>query len=576
MASAEIGALRVALSADTAAFEQGMGRAAGATNKAAGQIESRFAAMNSKLSGLTSGLAKGLAAGFLGGLAGGAVMQMLDQIPTAVRSIVASGAGLVDTANKVGLTTTALQELHLAANQGGASLEDMDKALGVFAKNLGQASQGQGELLKILQANNVALRDQSGQMRPASDLVRDYAELIRRAGSEQERARITTVAFGRSGADLANVFRDGASGIEQAAGAARRLGAVIDDATLQRVAELDDKWEAFATTMETTVKSAVLNSVTWLDDLVDRIQQVGGAMDQFRKEQAGEALSPGAMIGAAAGDPKAGAKAAILSGMNNRGSFRWNGAEDFLGAEKPTTLPPGGGGKGDQSSDAERERERMQLRLEQLQASLLTEREAELENYATRMTDLQGFYDQGLVTKQEYGEMGLAIERDHAEQLKQLDQQVADEAVRNAERRMDAMNIMADSVSSVLGSLFGESKAAAYAQTVIATAQAVMQTYAQLGGGPWAVAAAMGVAAAGAAQLATIARTTKEGGGSRPSAASAAPSAPAGGSQQPGSSSTLFVQGISSGQLFSGDAVRDLAQKLIDYQRDGGKVVLAS
>ncbi|HEV7284315.1 MAG TPA: hypothetical protein VGN75_05620, partial [Kaistia sp.] len=232
MASAEIGALRVSLSADTAAFEQGMGRAAGATNRAAGQIEGRFAAMNSKLSGLTSGLAKGLAAGFLGGLAGGAVMQMLDQIPTAVRSIVASGAGLVDTANKVGLTTTALQELHFAANQGGASLEDMDKALGVFAKNLGQASQGQGELLKILQANNVALRDQGGQIRPASDLIRDYAELIRRAGSEQERARITTVAFGRSGADLANVFRDGASGIEQAASAARRLGTVIDDATL--------------------------------------------------------------------------------------------------------------------------------------------------------------------------------------------------------------------------------------------------------------------------------------------------------------------------------------------------------
>ncbi|HEV7284389.1 MAG TPA: hypothetical protein VGN75_05990, partial [Kaistia sp.] len=312
-----------------------------------------------------------------------------------------------------------------------------------------------------------------------------------------------------------------------------------------------------------------------LDDLVDRIQKVGGAMDQFRKEQAGEAMSPGAMIGAAAGDPKAGAKAAILSGMNNRDSFRWNGAEDWLGAEKPTTLPPGGDKGG--TSDAEREQERMQQRLEQLQASLLTEREAEQNSYAERMTDLNDFLDQGLISKQAYAEMALAVESDHAAQMRAIDKQTAEEAARNAQARMDAIGVMADSVSSILGSLFGESKAAAYAQTIISTAQAVMTTFAHFGATPWGFAAAASVAAAGAAQLAAIARTNKDGGGSAPAASgsSAAGAQPTGGDTQGGSTSTLYVQGISSSQLFSGDAVRDLAQKLIDYQSDGGKVVLA-
>ena len=83
----------------------------------------------------------------------------------------------------------------------------------------------------------------------------------------------------------------------------------------------------------------------------------------------------------------------------------------------------------------------------------------------------------------------------------------------------------------------------------------------------------MGVAATGAAQIAMMRSTTRNsgGGGVNASAAAAAPAA----AEQAGSTSTLFVQGISSAQLFSGDAVRDLAGKLLDFQADGGKVVLA-
>jgi hypothetical protein len=36
----------------------------------------------------------------------------------------------------------------------------------------------------------------------------------------------------------------------------------------------------------------------------------------------------------------------------------------------------------------------------------------------------------------------------------------------------------------------------------------------------------------------------------------------------------LMVQGISPGQLYSGDTVRGLAQALLDFQKDGGQVVL--
>lgn len=604
MANAEIGALRVSLSADTAAFSTGLKRATAATEAAARQIETRLSTMTSVVSG------------FLGGSVGGAGMQLLQQLPKAVRAVVAEGAGLVDMAAKLGVTTDALQELHFVATQGGASIADFDKSLQVFVKQLGLASAGSGELFKVLEANGVALRDQQGNMRPVLALLTDYAELLRRASSEQERAALSAIAFGRGGADLANVFRDGAAGVNEAVDAFHELGGAISQSLLKRVADIDDRFDAFSTTIGVTFRSEVLKSVVAVDDLINRMEELNKQNDwnighklqaAYQDRQAvvdrlaelnADLEDPfrSAMLGKAKieldiADAEAQLKTLTDQAMQLRDILdRRNGYEPDnesdgdlapgvpIPRQRPVVVPGSGGGGGNGSSrksDAERQRESLQVRLEQLQASLLTERQAELDSYATRMTDLNDFLDQGLLSKQSYAEMALAVEADHAAKMQALDKETADEAARNAQRRMDALNVMADSVSSVLGSLFGESKAAAYAQTVIATAQAVMQTYAQLGGGPWAVAAAMSVAAAGAAQLATIARTTKDGGGSKPSAASAAVAAPSGGDTQGGSTSTLFVQGISRDQLFSGDAVRDLAQKLLDYQADGGKVVIS-
>ncbi len=351
--------LVVLLEARIRDFERNMQKASGTaqrsffeitagSSRAARQIETDLSGASSRVAGIMGNFGKGLALGAAGAIG----VTVLAEIPKVVREIVAEGAGLVDTANKVGMTTRSLQELRFAATQGGATIEDFDKALGVFAKGVGEASQGGGELAKVFEANGIAIRDSDGNIRSSADLLRDYADLIKRAGSEQERARLTAIAFGRSGDDLANVFRDGASGIDDAAAAANRLNIVIDDADLQKIADLDDQWDAFATTLETRTKSAVLEAVTWLDQLAARVQQFGAQLDQFRKEQAGEALSPGAMIGALAGDgkdplagPMAGATEALKKGLADSAPS-WPGRDEWLGVAKPTVLPPSGGGGG--------------------------------------------------------------------------------------------------------------------------------------------------------------------------------------------------------------------------------------
>lgn len=135
------------------------------------------------------------------------------------------------------------------------------------------------------------------------------------------------------------------------------------------------------------------------------------------------------------------------------------------------------------------------------------------------------------------------------------------------------MDALASSVSSNLSTIFGDSKAVAIATALINTYQGITKALATY---PPPIAQIMaGIqAAAGFAQVAKIRSMTAKGsggggGGGGGGEASAAASAAA---VKP--SQTMYVDGIDPNSLFTGGMVRNLAEKLIDFQRDGGQVVL--
>lgn len=136
---------------------------------------------------------------------------------------------------------------------------------------------------------------------------------------------------------------------------------------------------------------------------------------------------------------------------------------------------------------------------------------------------------------------------------------------------------LATLTGSTLTKIFKDSKAAAIAEAIINTAVAITKA---LTGFTPPISFAMAAlhAAAGAAQIATIRSTTPGGGGAAPGvrggAAAAAPAAAAAAATQRPTPGTLTVQGVSTSMLYTGDVVRALAERLLQYQRDGGNVVL--
>jgi len=613
MSSAVVGALRVTLGLDTASFEAGLKNA-----------QAKGAALAANLKGVTVAVAAlGAAAGMAGAaLVGALVKNSLESIDTQSKL-----------AAKLGATVVGVQALDQAANLAGVSAEDMAKSMGVLNARLGEAARtGEGSTYEAFKRLGLSIQELSAM--DADERLAAIADQMAALGYTTQQQADFLRQVGIRSQDMITVLQGGGDAIRSARKDVEDFGLAVSDIDAKKIEAANDAMTQIGVVAAGVGNQIAIRLAPYIEaaatGLTDAARESGGfgtaistaisvgvrVFARMNEEIYRSRVDFDALVGTILDgfDSIAGAApkgiAALFGGTAEDYGFKpinqsWGKLKDSL--QKPPTTEeweawiqtindkataaaeaalaatkPGGGTDDNGSNEADqkaadRYREQLQSKLEQLQNSLLTEREAELNSYAERMTDLQDYLAAGLLTRQQYAEMALAVEADHAKQVRELDRQTAEEAKKSAQMRFGAISSLADSASSIIGELFEGSKAAAIAQTVINTGQAVMSTYAQYGGTPWGIAAAAGVAAAGAAQIAMMSRTNRNssGGSSGSSAKAAAAATPTGGDTQGGSSSTLFVQGISRDQLFSGDAVRDLAQKLLDYQSDGGKVVLA-
>ncbi|WP_291854890.1 hypothetical protein [Bradyrhizobium sp.] len=143
-----------------------------------------------------------------------------------------------------------------------------------------------------------------------------------------------------------------------------------------------------------------------------------------------------------------------------------------------------------------------------------------------------------------------------------------------------AMGHISQIIGKEGGAAFEVMKAISMATALVKGFEATVSAYAYgaaIGGPPLGVAMAAVAAAGTAAQIANIARQQPQGSGGTVTApassgAGAAASAPQSAAAPGG---TLTVQGIDPSSLYSGEMVRALAARLLQFQRDGGQVVLA-
>ncbi|WP_150526809.1 hypothetical protein [Roseibium sediminis] len=204
---------------------------------------------------------------FAAGLGVGILSAELIQLPTLIRGVIAEASTFAKTADLIGLTTNELQELSFGFSLAGVEVGKTEASLLQFSKRLAEAESKGGQLADILEANGVALRGADGQMRPIMALLRDYADLIKRAGSEQEKLSLANEAFGRSGAEFVLALRNGSLGLNRMQGEIVKTGGYLEEELQRRAEEIDDKFARLWRTFELSGKRAVLSVAALMDDV---------------------------------------------------------------------------------------------------------------------------------------------------------------------------------------------------------------------------------------------------------------------------------------------------------------------
>lgn len=501
------------------------------------------------------------------------------------------------TADGIGITTAQLQELSHAARQAGIDHEGFNDTLKTFADRLKSAHDGSGELVDKLRDSDTAFLTTLRNTKSVGDalgiLADHYVDLTDRA----KKSELANAAFGADTEQLQRLLEGGSAGIKRMSDEAAGLGLVISDASIKTGTEfseairkltvaVDESAEAFGNTL----KEGVVAVTPLLLGLVDTANRVMTAMNGI-SNSINTAFNPslGEQITSLTTKATDAANALALAESNlakNPGAgflqdlvktrqgqldqlnqalavAQGELARTTTGAMGPNPLADDSKAKALEPTD----KEKQEAREKELAAQRVMNQE--LDRYNALRREGRKIIEENATPEEALADRQLKLNR--LLENGAIDSETYGRAMQKA--TLVASNAYASAAASIagdLGKVFENNKAVAIAQALINTYQSVTNAWANIPF-PLNIAAAAASLAAGLAQVANIRSTTKSGGGSGGSGSggsSVATATPIGEGQ------TLTVQGINPNDRFTGEQVRSLADQLLQFQRDGGSVIL--
>ncbi|MEE4384159.1 MAG: hypothetical protein V2J02_19340 [Pseudomonadales bacterium] len=532
-------------------------------------------------------------------------------IAAVTNRVLASADAIGKAANAAGVTTTQIQTLRFAFGQlAGTSDQQVDVALQRFNRTLGMARQGSKEYADALGALNVSLsRDTPAAL---EETLRGLAAIE----GDADRAAIASRIFGEEvGPRLAAALADGITAVSDLRAQLERDGGIISEATIRKAEKFNDEMDRLSKVLTAELANTLVDNADALDEMATALAQVA----TWGVQAVSALMDVGKAAGRLAGRAVAGPiipdtdpfSDPLLDPTAGRGDVPIVGGDRRMLAEITRAGIPARR-QGDQSVAALLERLRSAVEEEQEaivqetsigrgSGSMISEfdtrtlpgrygsDDTEVEKLLERVRDEHKRREE---LEEEHKMRMEEIERNHSMQMLGLSQRTLRQLERfqtlswdrQASTVAGALSDMTAATATESKAMFELNKAAALANAALDAREAVTGAYkvgARIGGPPLGAAFAAAAGAAQAAQISAIAGQSF-GSGVAPSVGStpAPPVTPVDGGGNAaaggggGVAKTLTVRGIDRDSLFDGASVRRLAEQLLEFQRDGGRVVL--
>ena len=214
-------------------------------------------------------------------LLGSTITSVSSQITSLVGSVNTSLDTLNDFSARTGIGVEALQGYSLAAKLAGVDTEQFGTAVQKLAVNIGKATPGDA-LDKSLRRVNLSVQELRA-LAPEQQFSA-IGQAIAQLPTAADRAAASVEIFGKQGAALAPLFREGAASLEELKARADRLGIIVNETQIENVAAMNDGFDLVRATVEGIIGQVTGNlapAVTAVtDEFLKFVEEFAGAQGQ--------------------------------------------------------------------------------------------------------------------------------------------------------------------------------------------------------------------------------------------------------------------------------------------------------
>jgi|SRR5581483_7189194 len=544
MGDAVIGALRVSLALDAGEFSKGADKA----RARATTLQKEF-----------GDVAKYIGGAFAALEIGEMLNKQFDKV-TAIARL----------SEQTGIATASLSQLVYAAQLSDVSLEELSGVITRFNRQLVDMSRDSAApAAQALATMGISAFEANGRLKNFDTLLLEVADKFATYENGANKSALATAIFGRNSAQLIELLNRGSAGIREAGDEARKFGLVLDEGTARQMREAEEASKRLAASWEGLVQQTVIGLGPALTKVANVLANIIASSDSLNrlstKELSDQIDQTNAELEKLYETRKK--YETSTTGIGWVDTVQMNDLEwQIARTEKKLQ---------EFNDEWEKRLPHIEIKLEAPKLDVFEALKTDLDQTIEKLNGMPVL----LADSFNFDTKPFETAMRKVEALREMDVLSAKQAAQfklNLQKSeqaaiLDTATVVGDSLVKV----FAKSKLAASAQAAINTAVGITKALALEGPLGWIQAAA--IAAAGAAQLATInAASATAGASSAPSPTGSAPAASADtGAAAPATQpQTIFIEGINPSGLFSGQAVRELIQNINQAVADGAKLVL--
>lgn len=237
------------------------------SRRAARTMETSFSSSAAKIASVF----KSFGAGLLAGAAGGAVGFI-----AVAKDMTSNVAELGAEAEKAGLSFKAFQELKYVADQAKVPVDAITDGLKELSLRADEfAVTGKGSAAEAFQRLGLTPQEVKEKLKNPTDLLLLLIERTRLMKETAAGVRIFDELFGGTGGErMVSLINQGEAGIRAQIAAANEFGHVLSDDIIRQAQDIDREFNNIASTVGTTLKSAIVSVVSSMVDFIDGLRSV--------------------------------------------------------------------------------------------------------------------------------------------------------------------------------------------------------------------------------------------------------------------------------------------------------------